>query len=231
MKGVNRRMPSPAMAVALTALFVALGGTGYAAFSLPRNSVGSKQLRNGAVTTNKLKNGAVTATKLRLKGVTVPNAVHSSNADTATSAAHAGSADTATNAANLGGTPAAAFQTFGSKLPSGMTETGIWAVGGGATGTVDAGTIEFDPQLAAGLDSSHVIYVTNPVAGATHCSGIGHADPGYLCVYMTQSQNVNFSSIENGFMNGAAPEGAVIRFTGCCSGSSSAVGFWAVTAP
>ena len=37
-------------AIALTALFVALGGTSYAAFSLPAGSVGTKQLRNGAVT-------------------------------------------------------------------------------------------------------------------------------------------------------------------------------------
>jgi hypothetical protein len=32
------------------ALFVALGGTSYAAFSLPAGSVGTKQLKNGAVT-------------------------------------------------------------------------------------------------------------------------------------------------------------------------------------
>ena len=32
--------PSPALAVALLALFVALGGTGYAALKLPNNSVG-----------------------------------------------------------------------------------------------------------------------------------------------------------------------------------------------
>ena len=34
--------------VAYVALFIALGGTGYAAMSLPANSVGTGQLRNGA---------------------------------------------------------------------------------------------------------------------------------------------------------------------------------------
>jgi len=48
------RRPSPAMCVALIALFVALGGTGYAAFSLPRDSVGTAQLKNGAVTKKKI---------------------------------------------------------------------------------------------------------------------------------------------------------------------------------
>ena len=32
------------------ALFVALGGTGYAAIGIPRNSVGSAQLRNHSIT-------------------------------------------------------------------------------------------------------------------------------------------------------------------------------------
>jgi hypothetical protein len=53
------KLPSPAMAVAIIALMVALGGTSYAAVALPRNSVGSTQLRAGAVTSTKIKKGAV----------------------------------------------------------------------------------------------------------------------------------------------------------------------------
>jgi hypothetical protein len=48
--------PSPAMLVALLALFVALGGSSYAALQLPKGSVGTKQLRNGVVTSKKVKN-------------------------------------------------------------------------------------------------------------------------------------------------------------------------------
>lgn len=46
----GRRMPSPALVVSVLALIIALGGTSYAALKLPKNSVGTKQLRNGAVT-------------------------------------------------------------------------------------------------------------------------------------------------------------------------------------
>jgi len=53
--------PSPAMAVALVALFVALGGGAYAALKLPANSVGSAQLKKGAVTPPKLSPAAKTA--------------------------------------------------------------------------------------------------------------------------------------------------------------------------
>ncbi len=45
--------------VAYLALFVALGGTSYAAVNLPAGSVGTKQLRNGVVTNKKLANGSV----------------------------------------------------------------------------------------------------------------------------------------------------------------------------
>ncbi len=41
-------------AVAYLALFIALGGTSYAAFSLPANSVGTRQIRNHAITPVKL---------------------------------------------------------------------------------------------------------------------------------------------------------------------------------
>jgi hypothetical protein len=88
MRKIRGALPSPAMAVAITALFVALGGTSYAALS--KNSVGSKQLKsnavttskikNGAVTTSKIKNGAVTAGKINVAGLTVPNAVHATTA-------------------------------------------------------------------------------------------------------------------------------------------------------
>jgi hypothetical protein len=54
--------------VACLALFVALGGTGYAALKLPKNSVGAKQLRKGAVTPAKLN----LATRKTLTGVPGP---------------------------------------------------------------------------------------------------------------------------------------------------------------
>ncbi len=50
--------------IGLVALFVALGGTSYAATRLPSNSVGSGQIRAGAVTAVKIRNGAITAEKL-----------------------------------------------------------------------------------------------------------------------------------------------------------------------
>jgi hypothetical protein len=55
---------SPAMVVSLIALFVALGGTSYAAIMLPANSVGTKQIKNGAVTAAKISSSSVGTVKV-----------------------------------------------------------------------------------------------------------------------------------------------------------------------
>jgi hypothetical protein len=61
----NIRRPSPALVIAVIALFVALGGTGYAAIALPKNSVGKKQIKKNAVTSKKVKNGSLKAADLK----------------------------------------------------------------------------------------------------------------------------------------------------------------------
>jgi hypothetical protein len=107
MHRLRLRKPSPAMIVAVAALVAAIGGTSYAAFSLPKNSVGTKQLKKNAVTNSKIKNRAVTASKINTNGLTVPsatNASHATNADNATNAGHA------TNADQLGGVAASGYQ-------------------------------------------------------------------------------------------------------------------------
>lgn len=59
-----KHRPSPAMIVALLALFVALGGTGYAVTSLPKRSVGPAQLREQAVRAQHIKARSITMAKL-----------------------------------------------------------------------------------------------------------------------------------------------------------------------
>lgn len=96
MTRLRPRKPSASMIVAITALVLALGGTSYAALSLPKNSVGTKQLKKNAVTTSKIKSHAVTAAKINPAGLTVPSATHASSADSATHAAGASTVDGST---------------------------------------------------------------------------------------------------------------------------------------
>jgi hypothetical protein len=55
------RRPSPALIVASLALAVSLSGVGYAATALPRNSVGTAQLRNDAIVAQKVRDGSLLA--------------------------------------------------------------------------------------------------------------------------------------------------------------------------
>ena len=61
-----RRRLSYANVMATVAVFLALGGGAYAAFKLPKNSVGTQQLRKNAVTSSKVKNHSLLASDFRL---------------------------------------------------------------------------------------------------------------------------------------------------------------------
>ncbi len=131
MRKLSRFRPSPAMVVALIALFVAIGGVSWAAAT-----IGTNDIQNGAVTAKKLHKKSVTRKKIKKNAVngkkvkddsltgndidestlyTVPSADHATSSDTATNADHATSTDTATNADNLDGQDSTAFLSSSSR--------------------------------------------------------------------------------------------------------------------
>jgi hypothetical protein len=188
----KRMRPSPALVISLIALFVALGGTSYAAVALkiPKNSVGTPQLKNGAVTAGKLNASAIA----KLKSI---------------------------------GT-----------LPSGVTETGDWGFGSDSAGGVGVASAmwvvtSFPIPLASALNGDHTIYVTG--VSASHCSGPGHADAGYLCVYQNYLGGANTPNgvfnPENDGSPGTGKYGFGLSLAAPVAGSYLAHGSWAVTAP
>jgi hypothetical protein len=132
MNGIPGWRPSPAIVIASLALVVALSGTSYAAFVLPANSVGTKQLKKSAVTAAKIRNNSITSAKVKNDSLggsdvleaglskvrsagradTATTAQHSANADHATSADNATSANHATSAGNAGNASYANFAGF-----------------------------------------------------------------------------------------------------------------------
>jgi hypothetical protein len=67
---------SPAAVVAVLALCLATGGVGYAAGSLPKNSVKSSTIRNGAVKSVDLKDGGVTGKDVDEASLVLPKQAH-----------------------------------------------------------------------------------------------------------------------------------------------------------
>jgi hypothetical protein len=149
-----RKPISYANVMSTLAVFLALGGTTYAAIHLAPNSVGTKQLRSGAVTGPKLANGAVTSSKLA-----------------------GGRVALATSADHLGGKAASSYQSRVKGTCSGQAMQGVAADGsvscgsatpaGAASGAL-SGTYP-GPTLAAGAVTPGT-FGTIPAARV----GLGH---------------------------------------------------------
>jgi hypothetical protein len=100
--------------ISIVALVFAMVGTGYAAFKLPKKSVGTQQLKANAVTGAKVKNETLTGKKIKLKTLgVVPNAAHATAADTAT---------TATTATTANALPAPELHVIGAPGQPGFLE-------------------------------------------------------------------------------------------------------------
>jgi hypothetical protein len=116
------------MVVLLT--FVVLGGGAYAATQLPKNSVGTRQLKKNSVRGSKVADRSLTAADIQGP---VDSATSATSADRAATANHANSADGAANADRLGGLAASAFQL----VPKVSTETPEAKKGGSTDFTPD----------------------------------------------------------------------------------------------
>jgi hypothetical protein len=63
-KSFRLRRPSAPLVISLVALFFAFGGASYAALTIPNNSVGTKQIRNNAVTYSKIAPGTIGSARI-----------------------------------------------------------------------------------------------------------------------------------------------------------------------
>jgi hypothetical protein len=196
--------------MATVAVFIALGGASYAAIKLPKNSVGAKQLKAGAVTPAKL--------------------------NQASRSALVGPAGAAGPQGPAG--PRGADLTGTQPLAPGETQTGSFsAAAGESNGTVGrfmALSVSFPRPLASPLDSKHVIYLKAAERTAPHCPGVGQAEPGFFCAYAGLEDN---ASLIFGFENPETGSGGASRFGAIAFATTSTInqgsmgGSWAVTAP
>lgn len=166
------KLPSPAMVVACTALAVALSGASYAAIVLPKNSVGTKQLRNNAVKSAKV--APDTLTGLHINEATlgqVPSANLANSANTANSAATAGNAGLLDNIDSTGFLQTSAAAGGDLSGPFSNLQIGGSTVGTNEIGTNGVGASEVNLVLGstssstlAGNAEHNANYATSSVA-------------------------------------------------------------------
>jgi hypothetical protein len=143
---------SYANVMATIAVFIALGGTSYAATKLARNSVGSTQIRSKSVGSSELKNRAVTSSKIRSRSITASKL--SSSARTTLRGATG---------------PAGPQGAAGPAGPSGATYRA--AVNSGAGVRAGTGTAE-------GIDGSYLVGFDRSMAGCVFTATLARVEGG-----------------------------------------------------
>jgi hypothetical protein len=215
MKRIQRKL-SFFNVVALLALFVALGGSAYAATQLPKNSVGAKQLKKGAVTPPKLS----IAAKSTLTG---PRGPQGAKGDTGPQG-HQGDTGPQGRQGDTG--PAGPVTGI---LPAGVTLRGVFAL------ATPQGTTTYQP-ISFGLQTATppTVHVINPgVTPPAGCSG-SVANPGAasgnLCIFEGAFSNGILIEIDliNHAQNSATTFGGAMELTGTV-GAAEGNGSWAVT--
>lgn len=199
--------------VGYVALFIALGGTSYAAIKLPANSVGTRQVKNSAITSAKVRNGTLRpqdfASGTARRGVRGPE-----------------------------GPPGPAGGVAGT-LPSGKTLRGRWSVAGGnpdgAAGDIVSDSLSFGAQLPSAPTR---VFVFGASPGGAQCPGTADAPEaaaGILCIYVEYQVNLNnaIETIIATTTGVTSRQGAEIYIVNQAAtpGGFGARGSWAVTAP
>ncbi len=187
-----RRHLTYANVAATLALFLALGGAAYAATRLPRNSVGSAQLKKGAVTASKIAKG----TRKQLRGERGPAGAQGQVGKTG-----ARGAKGATGAAGAAGGNGPAYEVFGSGKA-------IATSGGAVLATnLAAGAYVVTADLT--VESSAATTVTCTLNGGGEAVGFVEAGkPTSLSLSVTR----NLGAAGNATLSCAAPAGAAAKY-------------------
>ncbi len=205
---------SYANVMATIAVFIALGGASYAAFRLPKNSVGPRQIKKNAVSAAKIKKNSINSAKVK-------------NGSLRAADFKAGQLPQGPQG------PPGQNLTAATPLGSGATESGAFAAGGGKEDTFSV-VASFAQPLPAPLDKNHVVTLQEGEASHEHCPGVGQADPGYFCAYIGYTQSAEIYTL---FEDPETGEPGASRFGTNAYGQGTGIeagvvaGTWSVTAP
>jgi hypothetical protein len=247
------------MTVAVVALVMALGGTGWAATQLAKNSVGTKQLKRNAVTAAKIKRDSITTRKIE------DNAVTSAKIDNGTLTEEdfsVAALQTLTGLPGVKGDKGAKGDTGPpgdkgqkgdsalSPVPSGQT---IHGAVGGDFHAFDATASDFgvdvtlpipaandlaDGDVFVNIDgwqdagSQSAPTTSDGNAGCTGTPAAPTAPAGKVCIYVSGSDHAsNLAGDSVLFGTGASPYGFKLKWDASVAGDTFVDATWAYKAP
>jgi hypothetical protein len=225
---ILRQRPPPAMVIACIALTLALGGTSIAASTavLPRNSVGTAQIKNGAVTNKKISKKTLRA----LKGNRGPRGPQGAQGPAGLQGSQG--IQGIQGAQGIQG-PAGPFPD--GNMPGNKTLRGSWMnlCDGEPSCWSD---ISFGFQMSAPLTAHYIPDGTAPPAECPGSKTNPQAAAGHLCVYEATKDNVNETVgifvFDPSLTPGVSSRwGALIRLIPIALDRYFATGHWAATSP
>ena len=201
------RLPSPALLVASLALFVALGGTTWAVTAPSKRSVGSVQLKKGAVRSENFARGAVTRSRLSA-GLSASAAGKRSRASLRAGASYAvragyvdraGRADTAVLADRATSVSASALATTAKNVANVSWSAETDKLDGNDSGyLVPRGTVVEIPRFSLRSDETREIFSRGPFTMTARCyiNKIA-ADDADVLISTTQEHSALYGFVTN----------------------------------
>jgi hypothetical protein len=216
------------MLVALVGLFVALGGSSYAALQLPRGSVGTKQLKNNAVTSRKVKNNSLLVRDFRASQRALLRGPQGERGELGERGERG-----LQGVQGVQGPPGTSV--FASTIPAGTTVIGNWYAaptdGAATVGFYEATFPTNAPAAISAANSNMGAGTANAVDADAACAGSATAPTapaGKMCWYV--GFQVGLSALQGFASAGSQVAGAAVQVTAAVA-NSYARGAWAYTAP
>jgi hypothetical protein len=212
------RRPSPATVMSAMALFVSLGGVGYAAATIDsgdikNNSVRGKDIRNGTVRSKDVGNGSLDLVDIKSSQLPLLKGAKGDKGDKGDR-----------------GSPG----PFSETLPRGRTLRGTYAANGPNDGSNLYDNISFGFTLAS-APTPHYIALNGQVPA--ECSGgavaLPKANPGHLCVFEGFSTNLGTKGTisPSSLLAATADRSGAIVYGTPSAPAARFGGSWAVTGP
>lgn len=227
-----RRHVSYANVMATVGVFIALGGVGYAAVTLPKDSVSSGQVKNSSLTGADVKNSSLTGSDIKNKSLTPADFSGSVQGPAGAQGAQGPKGDSGAKG-DTG--PAGPLLDA---LPSGKTLRGVYDVFGTATAASQPFTDVHSFAFPLAADLTSVKFIASGAAVPAECAGgtieQPKANPGVLCVFEGNKVNSTFRYITNPISSTAGEAsryGFAIWNNSVAAGTVVSRGSWAVTAP